>query len=120
MAGKPFKVGRFSHTLRVRLMREHIGIDVDALDNEDVRAHGSTEGGIWDPDNEQMQGREFVTKKGRHDHTEKVKDVLRSAAHVIRPGDIRNTVCKTLSHSERHSCPRYRGSWLEEDRPGTQ
>lgn len=39
MAGKPFKVGRFAHTLRVRLMREHLGIDVDALSEEDVMAH---------------------------------------------------------------------------------
>ena len=38
MAGQPFKVGRFAHTLRVRLMREHLGIDVDAL-SEDIMAH---------------------------------------------------------------------------------
>jgi phospholipase D1/2 len=31
MAGKPFLVGRFPHTLRMRLMREHLGIDVDEL-----------------------------------------------------------------------------------------
>nr|UHS16742.1 phospholipase POX09635 [Penicillium oxalicum] len=31
MAGKPYLVGRFPHTLRMRLMREHIGIDVDEL-----------------------------------------------------------------------------------------
>ena len=36
MAGQPFKVGRFAHTLRVRLMREHLGIDVDALCEEDM------------------------------------------------------------------------------------
>lgn len=35
MAGVPFKVGRFAHTLRVRLMREHVGVDVDALTDED-------------------------------------------------------------------------------------
>ena len=39
MAGQPFKVGRFAHTLRVRLMREHLGIDVDALSEEDIIAH---------------------------------------------------------------------------------
>ncbi|KAK0430281.1 uncharacterized protein EV420DRAFT_1657697 [Desarmillaria tabescens] len=38
MAGKPYKVGRFAHTLRVRLMREHIGVDVDALYEEDLMA----------------------------------------------------------------------------------
>lgn len=29
MAGEPYKVGRFAHTLRVRMMREHVGVDVD-------------------------------------------------------------------------------------------
>ncbi|ODV64295.1 phospholipase D ASCRUDRAFT_73949 [Ascoidea rubescens DSM 1968] len=32
MAGKPYIGGRFAHSLRVRLMREHLGIDVDVLD----------------------------------------------------------------------------------------
>lgn len=33
MAGKPYRVGKFPHTLRLRLMREHLGIDVDELCN---------------------------------------------------------------------------------------
>lgn len=32
MAGAPYSVGRFPHTLRMRLMREHLGVDVDAID----------------------------------------------------------------------------------------
>lgn len=31
MAGQPYMVGEFPHTLRKRLMREHLGIDVDAV-----------------------------------------------------------------------------------------
>ncbi|CAG9949719.1 unnamed protein product [Clonostachys rosea f. rosea IK726] len=31
MAGKPYLVGRFAHTLRLRLMREHLGLDVDEI-----------------------------------------------------------------------------------------
>jgi phospholipase D1/2 len=31
MNGNPYLVGRFPHTLRMRLMREHLGIDVDEL-----------------------------------------------------------------------------------------
>ena len=31
MGGEPFEVGEFPHTLRKRLMREHLGIDVDAI-----------------------------------------------------------------------------------------
>ena len=31
MNGEPYLVGRFPHTLRMRLMREHIGVDVDEV-----------------------------------------------------------------------------------------
>ncbi|PYH76061.1 phospholipase D [Aspergillus uvarum CBS 121591] len=31
MNGRPYLVGRFPHTLRMRLMREHLGVDVDEL-----------------------------------------------------------------------------------------
>lgn len=62
MAGKPFKVGRFAHTLRVRLMREHLGVDVDSLDEEDLMANDPIqtpyEQDPWDPDTEQTYGKE--------------------------------------------------------------
>src|SRR6266852_2815936 len=87
MDGKPFKVGRFAHSLRVRLMREHIGIDVDALDDEDTRAHSAVEGehvaNIWDPDMEQQRGWGSVTEK-RH-HAERAKDVVQDA---VKQGDL--------------------------------
>lgn len=38
MNGVPYLVGRFPHTLRMRLMREHIGIDVDEALEEELRA----------------------------------------------------------------------------------
>jgi phospholipase D1/2 len=62
MAGKPFKVGRFAHTLRVRLMREHIGVDVDAMSEADLMASEPVkpehEQDEWDPDAEQEHGQE--------------------------------------------------------------
>jgi len=62
MAGKPFKVGRFAHTLRVRLMREHLGVDVDALDEEDLIMNGSSMAEShkepWSPNADQTHGRE--------------------------------------------------------------
>ncbi|KAH9875714.1 hypothetical protein IAQ61_003178 [Plenodomus lingam] len=36
MAGQPYKVGKFPHTLRMRLMREHLGIDVDSITEDDL------------------------------------------------------------------------------------
>ena len=65
MAGKPFKVGRFAHTLRVRLMREHLGIDVDSLDEDDLMANDPVQAegmqSIWNPSAEQVYGKENVT-----------------------------------------------------------
>ncbi|KAG6897546.1 hypothetical protein C0992_000329 [Termitomyces sp. T32_za158] len=62
MAGKSFKVGRFAHTLRVRLMREHLGVNVDALDEEDLMTKEPVQPeyaeNAWDPDTEQVYGRE--------------------------------------------------------------
>ncbi|RMZ82286.1 hypothetical protein DV738_g1870, partial [Chaetothyriales sp. CBS 135597] len=34
MDRKPYRVGRFAHTLRMRLMREHLGLDVDKIMEE--------------------------------------------------------------------------------------
>jgi phospholipase D1/2 len=59
MGGEPFKVGRFAHTLRVRLMREHLGVDVDALPDDDLASepvkpeHEQEE---WNPDTEHKGG----------------------------------------------------------------
>jgi phospholipase D1/2 len=47
MNGQPYQVGRFPHTLRMRLMREHLGLDVDKI-MEDAQAmeqeHNKTAG----------------------------------------------------------------------------
>lgn len=32
MGGQPYMVGKFAHTLRMRLMREHLGVEVDKID----------------------------------------------------------------------------------------
>jgi len=90
MAGEPFKVGRFAHSLRVRLMREHIGIDVDALDGEEVQAHHDADGGheanIWDPDAEQGRGHGSILETAHH--AGRAKNVIRDAGDVVRQGDI--------------------------------
>ncbi len=98
MDGKPFKVGRFAHSLRVRLMREHIGIDVDSLDDGGTRTQSPAEGGhvtnIWDPSAEQKRGRESVTEK-RH-RAERAKDRVQDAVHQ---GNIWHSVFQ-LSYSD--------------------
>lgn len=71
MGGQPFKVGRFAHTMRVRLMREHVGVDTDAMYEEDLLASKPQakmdDLKTWDPDEEQGAGKaEGVTKVKHH------------------------------------------------------
>lgn len=58
MGGKPFKVGRFAHTLRMRLMREHVGVDVDSIEEDQLMSRSpiasADEIETWDPDHEQQ------------------------------------------------------------------
>lgn len=44
MAGRPYQVGRFAHTLRLRLMREHLGLDVDEILEEERQAEAEGQG----------------------------------------------------------------------------
>lgn len=97
MAGKPFKVGRFAHTLRVRLMREHLGVDVDALYEEDLEQPESAEPppapenvDRWDPDHEQedispeqpkLEGRSFSPIKGEASATSRMLRLATSNLH---------------------------------------
>ena len=32
MNGKPYMAAKFAHTLRMRLMREHLGVNIDIVD----------------------------------------------------------------------------------------
>lgn len=48
MAGKPFRVGKFPHTLRLRLMREHLGIDVDELMACEHNVESDLKDGEWE------------------------------------------------------------------------
>ncbi|KAL0066150.1 Phospholipase D1 [Marasmius tenuissimus] len=94
MGGKPFRVGRFAHTLRIRLMREHLGVDVDAMYEEDLMANEPVENPldqeVWDPDTEQQYGQQSgVTKVEKHKETTPsgrllgaAKDTANQAAHA--------------------------------------
>ncbi|KAK0555630.1 Phospholipase D1 [Tilletia horrida] len=42
MAGQPYKVGPFAHSLRLRLMREHLGLDVDELEERELHEQDRT------------------------------------------------------------------------------
>ncbi|KAK6530788.1 Phospholipase D1 [Arthrobotrys megalospora] len=59
MAGRPYLVGRFAHTLRLRLMREHLGIDVDELM---VQERAAEEGEETGSENNWHDGNSITTR----------------------------------------------------------
>ena len=91
MAGKPFKVGRFAHSLRVRLMREHLGVDVDALYEEDLMASEPLkephEQEPWDPDCEQQFGKESgVTHISKNHQSSASRAIARDVVDSLQQG----------------------------------
>ncbi|KAH7130361.1 hypothetical protein B0J11DRAFT_250634 [Dendryphion nanum] len=46
MGGEPYKVGKFPHTLRMRLMREHLGVDVDGIHEDEWQSQQSDAGSV--------------------------------------------------------------------------
>ena len=88
-------MGRFAHTLRVRLMREHLGIDVDNLDQAaqspvSKEPHVSKEEQKpWDPDHEQEQPKSGFTQETTNRHAKKSghpNETLRFAASTAEKG----------------------------------
>lgn len=57
MGGKPYDVGTFPHTLRMRLMREHLGIDVDEIYRRECEA----EKAFQDEEMERIYRDDFIT-----------------------------------------------------------
>jgi len=81
MAGRPFKFGRFAHSLRMRLMREHLGVDVDALDEEGLKAYSPMKSEhdqkLCNPEGIQQYGKvENTTQKTEHVHHARIKSYL--------------------------------------------
>ncbi|WBW71606.1 phospholipase D, Pld1 [Schizosaccharomyces osmophilus] len=47
MNGKPYKVGKFAHSLRIRLMREHLGIETDITEQREYNMDGLDRQSEW-------------------------------------------------------------------------
>ena len=57
MNGEPYLVGRFPHTLRMRLMREHLGIDVDEIMENEQGQHEEHQNEQWERDMNNFHGK---------------------------------------------------------------
>ncbi|POY74084.1 hypothetical protein BMF94_2896 [Rhodotorula taiwanensis] len=89
MGGLPYQVGRFAHTMRIRLMREHLGVNVDELEaeegKEELDAREASEmkhrDEEWDPDHEQRHGATEGVKGGRTSRF--IRSVIGSGAEYV-------------------------------------
>ncbi|KAF7314305.1 Phospholipase [Mycena kentingensis (nom. inval.)] len=87
MAGRPFPVGQFAHSLRVRLMQEHLGVDVDTLEADDLMSREPNkpehEQEKWVPDMNDDDGyvKESKTGTGMRAFAQTVADGVNQALH---------------------------------------
>lgn len=87
MAGRPYKVGRFPHTLRVRLMREHLGVDVDSIMQEERMEENQKADDEWDEQIKQWNAdgaASFVDRGPKSDDPEYVDRRTKMDGDVIQ------------------------------------
>lgn len=61
MAGRPYRVGRFAHQLRMRLMREHLGLDVDEILEQERRADLDQQGDDFEQEMDRIYSEEELS-----------------------------------------------------------
>lgn len=112
MDGEPYQVGRFTHKLRMRLMREHLGINVDEV-GEDELSEDRSQTGQWEDDMDRFHGegasgdpsnRNLKTEYQRQDdllmRTENMSS-FKNNFDYEQSGDPKTTTIKNLSRDSR-------------------
>ncbi|KYK58352.1 Phospholipase D [Drechmeria coniospora] len=104
MAGKPYQVGRFAHTLRLRLMREHLGLDVDAIQEEEREKELDRE--TFEQELDDIYHQDVASaagsSSGRHERHEKAKRTRRSRLLSINH-DVDLELSRSISEERRES-----------------
>ncbi|CAK7204562.1 Phospholipase D1 [Sporothrix eucalyptigena] len=96
MAGKPYKVGRFAHSLRMRLMQEHLGLDTDEILEDNQReAEFEAEmdqlysdiGENMDHDDDRTTIRSDISPSGATSPSQARADRLQASVHNVVDND---------------------------------
>lgn len=85
MAGEPYKVGKFPHTLRMRLMREHLGVDVDCIAEDGESQHSDVDSMDFHTDSSSPSVTEAtrLTEQKLTENKHKVQDALIARAERL-------------------------------------
>ncbi|KAH8685901.1 hypothetical protein BGZ60DRAFT_426362 [Tricladium varicosporioides] len=104
MDGEPYLVGRFAHTLRMRLMREHLGLDVDEVMEDERRAELDRE------EEEYESGMNAIYGDGHSD----------SSTERPQTNDLLHDQALRLTYAENMRSFNHDVDWEEEDNPNLQ
>jgi phospholipase D1/2 len=106
MDGEPYLVGRFAHTLRMRLMREHLGLDVDEVMEEDRRVELDKE-----------EEEEYETKMNDiyREDDDSESELVRPAVQLVPPEQ-----AIRVSNAERSISFNHDVDWEQDDNPNLQ
>lgn len=109
MGGEPYLAGRFPHTLRLRLMREHLGVDVDAFEqeydatNEDMLSKQRVASAQVVPDPAQPPKHPLHESKNEHLQHVQSHSSSDSTLSVPRTSSVRHAKKKDEEKKRRHS-----------------
>ena len=81
MNSEPYLVGRFPHTLRMRLMREHLGIDVDEVMEDERQEEERSQADQWERDMDSFHA-EGATRDAPYANREAEEKILESSRQV--------------------------------------
>jgi len=103
MNGEPYMVGRFPHTLRMRLMREHLGVDVDQVMEEERQEQD----GKWETEMDSFHGESEGSQEAHADR--EAVDRLLDAKHKLQD--------ELITKSERMSSFNHDVDWEQANNP---
>ena len=101
MNGEPYLVGRFAHTLRMRLMREHLGVDVDELVEEELQEEEERRNQQWENDMDKFHDQQTADREAE-------EEIMRSK-HELQD--------QVLHKSEQMSSFNHDVDWEQADNP---
>lgn len=84
MDGEPYLVGRFPHTLRMRLMREHLGLDVDEIMENERQEESGRQNEQWEHDMDRFHGEEGITNSRPLPSDKETEEKLLDSKHKVQ------------------------------------
>jgi len=84
MDSEPYLVGRFPHTLRMRLMREHLGLDVDEIMENERLEKVDRRDEHWEEDMDRFHGNEKVGDPDSTAIDRAVEEAILESKHKVQ------------------------------------